>query len=46
LTGWATAGLYIWSLVAPILFPDREFWVSYSPWWYIYINECCKLVYM
>ncbi|KAL9407083.1 hypothetical protein Peur_004055 [Populus x canadensis] len=25
LTGWATAGLYIWSLVAPILFPDREF---------------------
>ncbi|KAG5227785.1 hypothetical protein OIU76_017323 [Salix suchowensis] len=25
LTGWATAGLYIWSLAAPILFPDREF---------------------
>ncbi|KAF9686295.1 hypothetical protein SADUNF_Sadunf03G0144000 [Salix dunnii] len=25
LTGWATAGLYTWSLVAPILFPDREF---------------------
>lgn len=25
ITGWATAGLYIWSLVAPILFPDREF---------------------
>jgi hypothetical protein len=24
-TQWATAGLYIWSLVAPILFPDREF---------------------
>ena len=24
-TGWATAALYIWSLVAPILFPDREF---------------------
>ncbi|KAJ6945428.1 hypothetical protein NC651_000467 [Populus alba x Populus x berolinensis] len=24
LTGWATAGLYIWSLVAPILFPDRD----------------------
>ncbi|WVZ85063.1 hypothetical protein U9M48_032025 [Paspalum notatum var. saurae] len=22
---WATAGLFIWSLVAPILFPDREF---------------------
>lgn len=25
ITGWATAGLYIWSLVAPLLFPDREF---------------------
>ncbi|KAG8490067.1 hypothetical protein CXB51_015918 [Gossypium anomalum] len=25
ITGWATAGLYIWSLVAPILFPEREF---------------------
>ncbi|KAG6781558.1 hypothetical protein POTOM_014469 [Populus tomentosa] len=25
LTGWATAGLYTWSLVAPILFPEREF---------------------
>jgi hypothetical protein len=25
LTGWATAGLYIWSLVAPIMFPEREF---------------------
>ena len=37
LTGWAAAGLYIWSLAAPILFPDREFWVSSSPWWYIYI---------
>ncbi|KAL0797849.1 hypothetical protein Bca101_053023 [Brassica carinata] len=24
-TSWATAGLFIWSLVAPILFPDREF---------------------
>ncbi|XP_068302474.1 uncharacterized protein [Pyrus communis] len=24
-TGWATAGLYIWSLLAPILFPEREF---------------------
>ncbi|CAA0827304.1 Serinc-domain containing serine and sphingolipid biosynthesis protein [Striga hermonthica] len=24
-TGWATAALFIWSLVAPILFPDREF---------------------
>ncbi|XP_008794380.2 probable serine incorporator [Phoenix dactylifera] len=24
-TGWATAALYIWSLIAPILFPDREF---------------------
>uniref|UniRef100_A0A803MRZ4 Uncharacterized protein n=2 Tax=Chenopodium quinoa TaxID=63459 RepID=A0A803MRZ4_CHEQI len=24
-TGWATAALYIWSLVAPVLFPDREF---------------------
>ncbi|KAJ0007406.1 hypothetical protein Pint_30433 [Pistacia integerrima] len=24
-TGWATAALYIWSLVAPILFPVREF---------------------
>ncbi|KAE8689881.1 60S ribosomal protein L13a-4-like [Hibiscus syriacus] len=25
ITGWATAGLYIWSLLAPILFPEREF---------------------
>ncbi|KAE9467666.1 hypothetical protein C3L33_00425, partial [Rhododendron williamsianum] len=25
ITGWATAGLFIWSLVAPLLFPDREF---------------------
>lgn len=25
ITCWATAGLFIWSLVAPILFPDREF---------------------
>ncbi|MCL7021403.1 hypothetical protein MKW94_005724 [Papaver nudicaule] len=25
LTGWATAGLYLWSLVAPLLFPEREF---------------------
>lgn len=24
-TGWATAALYIWSLIAPVLFPDREF---------------------
>lgn len=24
-TGWATAALYIWSLLAPILFPEREF---------------------
>lgn len=24
-TGWATAALFIWSLVAPLLFPDREF---------------------
>ncbi|CAN6450788.1 unnamed protein product [Victoria cruziana] len=24
-TGWVTAALYVWSLVAPILFPDREF---------------------
>ncbi|VAI62061.1 unnamed protein product [Triticum turgidum subsp. durum] len=24
-TQWATAGLFIWSLVAPLLFPDREF---------------------
>ncbi|KAL0903192.1 hypothetical protein M5K25_027550 [Dendrobium thyrsiflorum] len=24
-TGWGTAALFIWSLVAPILFPDREF---------------------
>lgn len=24
-TEWVTAALYIWSLVAPILFPDREF---------------------
>ncbi|EXC14084.1 putative serine incorporator [Morus notabilis] len=24
-TGWATAALYIWSLAAPILFPEREF---------------------
>ncbi|KAM7254352.1 hypothetical protein ACFE04_032034 [Oxalis oulophora] len=25
ITGWATAALYMWSLVAPVLFPDREF---------------------
>lgn len=24
-TEWVTAGLYIWSLVAPMVFPDREF---------------------
>ncbi|XP_047341785.1 probable serine incorporator [Impatiens glandulifera] len=24
-TGWATAALFIWSMVAPILFPDRDF---------------------
>uniref|UniRef100_A0A7C9DIB5 Serine incorporator n=3 Tax=Opuntia streptacantha TaxID=393608 RepID=A0A7C9DIB5_OPUST len=24
-TGWATAALYMWSLIAPVLFPDREF---------------------
>lgn len=24
-TGWATAALYTWSLVAPVLFPDRDF---------------------
>ncbi|XP_057771827.1 uncharacterized protein LOC130991558 isoform X2 [Salvia miltiorrhiza] len=25
-TEWITAGLYVWSLVAPVLFPDREFY--------------------
>ncbi|KAK8675743.1 hypothetical protein V6N13_033807 [Hibiscus sabdariffa] len=25
LTGWVTAALYMWSLLAPIMFPDREF---------------------
>ncbi|KAK4754245.1 hypothetical protein SAY87_002349 [Trapa incisa] len=25
ITGWATAALYIWSLLAPVMFPDREF---------------------
>ncbi|KAG9159266.1 hypothetical protein Leryth_024224 [Lithospermum erythrorhizon] len=25
ITGWATALLFLWSLVAPLLFPDREF---------------------
>ncbi|CAA6670270.1 unnamed protein product [Spirodela intermedia] len=24
-TSWATAALYMWSLVAPVLFPEREF---------------------
>ncbi|EPS68630.1 hypothetical protein M569_06136 [Genlisea aurea] len=24
-TEWATAGLYVWSLVAPVLLPDRDF---------------------
>lgn len=24
-TEWVTAGLYVWSLVAPFLLPDREF---------------------
>lgn len=25
ITCWVTAGLYVWSMVAPVLFPDREF---------------------
>lgn len=25
-TEWVTAGLYVWSLVAPLLLPDREFY--------------------
>lgn len=25
-TQWVTAGLFIWSLIAPMLFPDREFY--------------------
>ncbi|KAF5787782.1 putative serine incorporator/TMS membrane protein [Helianthus annuus] len=25
-TEWVTAGLYIWSLVAPLIFPDRDFY--------------------
>ncbi|KAL5699809.1 hypothetical protein ACHQM5_030660 [Ranunculus cassubicifolius] len=25
ITGWVTAILFVWSLIAPILFPDREF---------------------
>lgn len=25
-TEWVTAALYIWSLVAPLIFPDREFY--------------------
>uniref|UniRef100_A0A803QN50 Serinc-domain containing serine and sphingolipid biosynthesis protein n=1 Tax=Cannabis sativa TaxID=3483 RepID=A0A803QN50_CANSA len=25
ITGWVTAALYIWSLIAPIMFPEREF---------------------
>ncbi|XP_010546830.1 PREDICTED: serine incorporator 3 isoform X2 [Tarenaya hassleriana] len=25
-TGWVTAGLYIWTLVAPFVLPDREFY--------------------
>ena len=24
-TEWFTGGLFIWSLIAPLLFPDREF---------------------
>lgn len=24
-TEWVTAGLYLWSLVAPLILPDREF---------------------
>eukprot|EP00494_Astrolonche_serrata_P021748 UN21997 len=24
-TEWSTAALYIWTLVAPLLFPDRDF---------------------
>lgn len=24
-TEWVTAGLYVWSLVAPLIFPDRDF---------------------
>ncbi|PON80182.1 Serine incorporator/TMS membrane protein [Parasponia andersonii] len=25
-TEWVTAGIYVWSLVAPLIFPDREFY--------------------
>ncbi|POO02290.1 Serine incorporator/TMS membrane protein [Trema orientale] len=25
-TEWVTAGLYVWSLLAPLIFPDREFY--------------------
>ncbi|XP_009129653.1 probable serine incorporator [Brassica rapa] len=25
-TGWATAALYIWTLIAPLILPDREFY--------------------
>ena len=25
-TEWATAALYIWTLIAPLVLPDREFW--------------------
>ncbi|XP_062108457.1 uncharacterized protein LOC133819275 [Humulus lupulus] len=25
-TEWVTAGLYLWSLLAPLIFPDREFY--------------------
>ncbi|RZR95917.1 hypothetical protein BHM03_00024840 [Ensete ventricosum] len=25
ITGWATAALFIWSLIAPLIFPEREF---------------------
>jgi hypothetical protein len=25
-TGWVTAGLYIWTLIAPLILPDREFY--------------------
>ncbi|KAG8370168.1 hypothetical protein BUALT_Bualt14G0089200 [Buddleja alternifolia] len=34
-TEWVIAGLYVWSLVAPVLFPDREFylltWIFMEP---------------
>ena len=33
---WISTALYLFSMVAPVIFPDREFWVKNN---YIHIND-------